>query len=109
MCREKSSAACSVLDCFHASSKGEDVTQPSWRKHEFDQKRNRNLQRIKHGRNRHRTDHLNSGISDSVGKNSALISADYVVDYMGSSLEPCSHPTPSLYCFLPFAVSNFTC
>lgn len=110
LCAErKSCAACTVLDCFHIASKDEDVTKQSLRKHKFDQERNRDLQRKRHGRTGHRTDHLNSGISDCVGKNNALISADYVVDYMGSSLEPCSHPANRLHHFLPFAVSNLTC
>lgn len=103
MCREKSCAACTVLDCFHASSKN-GVTKQSLRKHKFDQERNR-TNRKRHGRNEHRRNHVNSDISDSVGKSSA----NYVVDYMGASLEPCSHPVPSLYHFLPFAVSSLTC
>lgn len=83
-CREKSCAACNVLDGFHASSK-DGVTKQSLRKHKFDRERNR-LNRERHGRNGHRTNHVNSGISDSVGKSSALISANYVVDYVGASL-----------------------
>lgn len=106
MCREKSCAACTVLDCFHASSK-DAVTKQSLRKHKFDQEGNRiNMKRK--GRNGHRTNHVNSSISD-FGKSSALVSTKYVVDYMGASLKPCSHPAPSLYHFLPFAVSSLTC
>lgn len=107
MCREKSCAACTVLVCFHAGSK-DGVTKQSLRKHKFDQERNR-INRKRHGRNGHRTNCVNSGISDSVGKSSALISANYVVDYMGASLEPCSHPAPSLCYILPFAVSSLSC
>lgn len=48
-----------LLDCFHANSK-DGVTKQSLRKHKFGQDRSR-INKKRHGRNGHKTNHVNSG------------------------------------------------
>lgn len=97
--REKSCASCAVLDYFHGSSK-DGVTKESFRKHNKWEKTWQKWEQHKLRKFRHLWQCWKKQYSNICQLCGGL---------METSLEPCSHPAPSLYHFLPFAVLSLIC